>query len=197
MITCKEDLVNTYIENDFGELRDLYINIALNYGVETCGGSNTDYLLNVHVIGVKDWGFGPQLEWIDREFKNARLITLSDLKPTPTKFVKVEESIFDLKGEFERGELYSSDCEGHYTQLKYKKSLYLAAHQDSIYRQVEIDWRDELDSYLDSISSLDSNFDEKVTLEFSKSKFAYNMSDNEFVAACHLVASLTENPKGV
>ncbi len=126
-------------------------------------------------------------------------VNLSELKPKqekpkPTKFVKVEDSIFDLKEEFERGELYSSDCEGHYTQLKCEKKFYLAAYQDSVYQQVEIDWRDELDRYLDSISNLDSNFDEKVTLEFSKSKFAYNMSDDEFVAACHLVASLTEKP---
>ncbi|AUR99382.1 hypothetical protein NVP1265O_03 [Vibrio phage 1.265.O._10N.286.52.F6] len=71
-------------------------------------------------------------------------VKLSDLKPKPTKFVKVEESIFDLKGEFERGELYSSDCEGHYTQLKCEKKLYLAAHQYSVYRQVEIDWAESV-----------------------------------------------------
>lgn len=196
MITCKEDLHNTWIKNDKGELRDLYISVASSFGVknETCMGG-------LPFIGIfSEWGecgFVGNTSELLFDQESRKQLTIKDLKkekPKPTKFVKVEESIFDLKGEFERGELYSSDCEGHYTQLKCEKKLYLAAHQDSVYRQVEIDWRDELDSYLDSISNLDNDFDEKVTLEFSKSKFAYNMSDDEFVAACHLVASLTEKP---
>lgn len=141
--------------------------------------------------------FGADVGYEDLPDLVESIVRVKKEKPTPTKFVKVEEPIFDLKAEFENGELYSSDCEGCYTQLKCKKKLYLAGYQDLIYRQVEIDWRDELDIYLDSISSLDSNFDEKVTLEFSESKFTYNISDNEFVAVCHLVASLTEKPEGV
>ena len=200
MITCKEDLVNTYIENDFGELRDLYINIALNYGVETCGGSNTDYLLNVHVIGVKDWGFGPQLEWIDREFKNARLITLSDLKPTPAKLVKVEESIFDLKGEFERGELYfdvaavsggvflSND---EYVKVSSKESLCECYSNGNVYRQVEIDWRDEVIKSLPAGYGVESfgGKDIRVNGMFDK--------EQALILANAIIASLTEKPEGV
>ena len=193
MITCKEDLMNTYIVKGDDALTKAYISACKEY-------------VDVYELQYDRWPkdrhlyFNPKHKHIQSgecDTSKYKEITIKDLKPTPTKFVKVEESIFDLKKEFERGELYSSDCAGHYTQLKHKKSLYLAAHQDSVYRQVEIDWRDELDSYLDSISSLDSNFDEKVTLELSGSKFAYNMSDDEFVAACHLVASITEKPEGV
>ena len=188
MITCKEDLVNTYINNDFGELRDLYIKIALEHNVKVFGNGGYDYLLSKNSIGVRDWGFGPQLEWNDREFKNARLITLSDLKPTPTKFVKVEESIFDLKGEFERGELYSSDCEGHYTQLKCKKRFYLAAYQDSIYRQVEIDWRDEVYAWQHT-----AKIGIYTPLDITVGSLIDSHSD-KFIEMCHLVASLTEKP---
>lgn len=190
MITCKEDLMNTYIVKGDDVLTKAYISACNEY-------------VDVYALQCDRWPKDRHL-YFNTKYKHIQSgecdtskykeITIKDLKPKPTKFVKVEESIFDLRGEFERGELYSSDCEGHYTQLKCKKKFYLAGYQDSAYRQVEIDWRDELDSYLDSISNLDSNFDEKVTLELSESKFVYNMSDSEFVAACHLVASLTEKP---
>ena len=148
---------------------------------------------------------GSRISWNSMEYAIDNYnneIEMEDLKPKPTKFAKVEESIFDLKGEFDRGELFTKKAWGEYVLIKedtHLASLYeMQSHENSkigIYRQVEIDWRDELDSYLDSISSLDSNFDEKVTLEFSKSKFSYNMSDSEFVAVCHLVASLTDKPE--
>ena len=210
MITRKEDLIGTEFKVTCKEEADLLKEKCKSLGIEHATWSSCNYTGGImRGVIAKDLGthHSCKLLFTDKpedsdsmdEFKSLRFVDIKELKPkpTPTKFVKVEESIFDLKKEFERGELYSSDCEGHYTQLKCEKKLYLAAHQDSVYRQVEINWRDELDIYLDSISSLDSNFDEKVTLEFSKSKFAYNMSDDEFVAACHLVASLTEKPEGV
>lgn len=136
MITCKEDLVNTYINNDFGELRDLYIKIALENNVKVCGSGGYDYLLSKKSIGVRDWGSGPQLEWGNGGFENAELVTLSDLKPKPTKFVKVEESIFDLKGEFERGELYYMNM-GHYNKCETWRELAHFMIEDELYRQVE------------------------------------------------------------
>ncbi|AUS00753.1 hypothetical protein NVP1278O_18 [Vibrio phage 1.278.O._10N.286.54.E8] len=210
MITCKEDLIGTEFKVTCKEEASLLKEKCKSLGIEHATWRSCSYTGGVmRGVVAKDLGtyHSCKLLFTDKpedsdsmdEFKSLRFVDIKELKPkpTPTKFVKVEESIFDLKGEFERGELYSSDCEGHYTQLKCEKKLYLAAHQYSVYRQVEIDWSDELDSYLDSISSLDSNFDEKVTLDFSKSKFAYSLSDDEFVAACHLVASLTEKPEGV
>ncbi len=121
-----------------------------------------------------------------------------DEKPKPTKFVKVEESIFDLKEEFERGELYSSDCEGHYTQLKYKKSLYLAAHKDSVYRQVETDWTDELGSFLVK-KAFDGAYVNNIAISdlndnLGSVRFDMELRFNDFIEMCHLVASLTEKP---
>ncbi|AUS00496.1 hypothetical protein NVP1276O_03 [Vibrio phage 1.276.O._10N.286.54.E4] len=109
-------------------------------------------------------------------------------KPKPTKFVKVEEPIFDLKGEFERGELYSSDCEGHYTQLKCKKKFYLAAYQDSIYRKVEIDWRESAIELAPAGYGLlkQTNGDLSIDGHYNK--------EQALILANAIIASLTEKP---
>ncbi|AUR92491.1 hypothetical protein NVP1173O_15 [Vibrio phage 1.173.O._10N.261.55.A11] len=131
-------------------------------------------------------------------FENGRAERAADIigsyltpkqKPTPTKLVKVEEPIFDLKAEFESGELYSSDCEGCYTQLKCKKKLYLAGYQDSIYRQVEIDWRDEVKEVYDAV--------ELPVGEQGSLYMGEDWDEQEFIKFCHLVASITEKPEGV
>ncbi|AUR93249.1 hypothetical protein NVP1186O_14 [Vibrio phage 1.186.O._10N.286.49.E3] len=97
--------------------------------------------------------------------------------------------------------MYSSDCEGHYTQLKCEKKLYIAAHQDSVYRQVEIDWTDELGSFLAkkafngaSVNNLDiSGLNDNLGTVSASIELRFN----DFVEMCHLVASLTEKPEGV
>lgn len=195
MITCKEDLFDTYIKNDFGKLRDLYVSACNEFGIEKF----IDCKLDLDVIAVFSCNSGISDPWelIDinsndeeDEISGMTELTLKDLaKPNPTKFVKVEESIFDLKSEFERGELYSSDCEGHYTQLKCEKKLYLAAHQDSVYRQVEIDWRDEVKEVYDAV--------ELPSGEQGSLYMGEDWDEQEFIKFCHLVASLTEKPEGV
>lgn len=103
-----------------------------------------------------------------------------------TKFVKVEESIFDLKEEFERGELYVSTCEGHYTQILGENGLFLAAFNNSIYRQVEIDWREVAHEYLGS------------NTRFHWSTPVAEVINDEsdcFIALCHKVSELTDKPE--
>ncbi|AUR87856.1 hypothetical protein NVP1105O_13 [Vibrio phage 1.105.O._10N.286.49.B4] len=190
MITCKEDLINTYVKTDGEELVRLYLEKCKEFGFTWFSGADiSSYKPNGSAVGLnKDITLSVtngSLDYFDDE--NCRELTLSDLKPTPTKFVKVEESIFDLKGEFERSELYSSDCEGHYTQLKCEKKLYLAAHQDSVYRQVEIDWRDEV-----------RKLDESAIFHDGGNLFLIiDSNSNDFVSMCHEIASLTEKPEGV
>ena len=194
MITCKEDLFDTYIKNDFGKLRDLYVSACNEFGIEKF----IDCKLDLDVIAVFSCNSGVSDPWelidINREDEISEMteLTLKDLaKPTPTKFVKVEESIFDLKEEFERGELYSSDCEGHYTQLKCEKKLYLAAHQDSVYQQVEIDWTDEVVKSLPAGYGVESfgGKDIRVNGMFDK--------EQSLILANAIIASLTEKPDGV
>lgn len=187
MITCKEDLHNTWIKNDKGELRDLYISLAKSFGIidETCHGGLPFIGIFSEWEGCEVVGNTSELLFDQESRKQLTIKDLKKEKPTPTKFVKVEESIFDLKGEFERGELYSSNCEGHYTQLKYKKSFYLAAHQDSIYRKVEIDWRDEVKK-LDKSAIFHDDGDLFLIID---------SNSNDFISMCHEIASLTEKPE--
>ena len=187
--------MNTYIENDFGELRKTYIDKAIELGYNHQGNRERGLdWYDLPYIAINDsWddAYVGQTADVTRgiRFSESKILTLSDLKPTPTKFVKVEEPIFDLKAEFENGELYSSDCEGCYTQLKCKKKLYLAGYQDSIYRQVEIDWRDEVKEVYDAV--------ELPVGEQGSLYMGEDWDEKEFIKFCHLVASLTEKPEGV
>lgn len=80
-----------------------------------------------------------------------RKVELSELKPkhTQTEYVKVTESIFDLRDEFERGELFNGPSE----EFEIKTVSHLAACFDTgtLYRRVEkeIDWRDEVKAMVD------------------------------------------------
>ena len=89
MITCKEDLINTYIENDFGELRDLYINKAAELGFDHQGGEYRDmHWYKLRFIGITDDNLSPNANRLGQtDVDNVRLstgkkLTLSDLKPT-------------------------------------------------------------------------------------------------------------------
>ena len=193
MIACKEDLMNTYIRNDNGELLELYIASCLKFGFHLSPAFNGSELLDDEFMFIATGIDGDSVWAVNNRYDAmTSQITISDLKPKqckPTKFVKVEESILDLKGEFERGELYSSDCEGHYTQLKCEKKLYLAAHQDSVYRKVEIDWRDEVKEVYDAV--------ELPSGEQGSLYMGEDWDEQEFIKFCHLVASLTEKPEWV
>ena len=145
---------------------------------------------------------GSRVSWNSREYavdNYSNEIEMKDLKPTPIKFVKVKESIFDLKGEFERGELYSSDCEGHYTQILGENGLFFAAFNSSIYRQVEIDWTDELGLFLAkkafdgaSVNNLDiSDLSDKLGTVSVNLELRFN----DFIEMCHKVAELTDKPE--
>ncbi|HHB9680566.1 TPA: hypothetical protein ACOAY7_002949 [Vibrio cholerae] len=82
MITCKEDLINTYIINDEGELRKKYIFTALAYGVEVYEGDllkvedfDADYLATR-----KDYYFDGYYCFDDIE--GYKQLTLADFIPS-------------------------------------------------------------------------------------------------------------------
>ncbi|CAM0042741.1 hypothetical protein VPHK392_0014 [Vibrio phage K392] len=194
MITCKEDLMNTYIVKGNEALTKAYLGACKEY-------------VDVYALMCDRWPedchlyFNPEHKHIQSgecDTSKYKEITLKDLvKPKPTKFVKVEESIFDLKEEFENGELYSSDCEGCYNQILGEKSLHWAGSQGKIYRQVEIDWRDEVVSFLD-----DENIGSGgvMTGDILNALLEVDwgcIKESDFIGLCHLVASLTEKPEGV
>ena len=193
MITCKEDLMNTYIENDFGELRDLYtkkaIDLGLSINVASIVTSSRFIFTKINPEKYGNVDHASRLDYLVSTYGPMKEVTLSDLKPKPTKFVKVEEAIFDLKGEFERGELYCKNlcASDDYTRLSTEVALFGCASADNIYRKVEIDWRDE-------VKKLDSH---AIFYDDGDLYSVIDSNSNDFISMCHEVASLTEKPEGV
>lgn len=152
MIKCKEDLYGTHVLLSDKEAAEIYVGLINKFGVSgiVLGGHKSEDAIEVHKA---DWCASG---W-DASFTKAnsrgldegsRRLTLSDLKPkrTYTEYEKVTESIFDLRDEFERGELYYYCC---HTESKHKiesvKLLATNAITDNVYRKVEkeIDERHE------------------------------------------------------
>ena len=96
MINKKEDLVDTYIVNDNGELRDLYIAICEELDVP---GTPKDLFMGKHewlglnaecrFIGVYSGGM-----WISHRCNvEEKELTISDLKPIPTETQEEKEAL--------------------------------------------------------------------------------------------------------
>lgn len=190
MNRCKlEDFADCYVDGSDKEISRAFQERLFSLGAKWLDFNDQTVRFNSEMTHI--CFDGSRVSWNSREYAVDNYnneIEMEDLKPKPTKFAKVEEPIFDLKGEFERGELYSSDCEGHYTQLKCEKKLYLAAHKDSIYRKVEIDWRDEVYAWQHT-----AKIGIYTPLDITVGSLIDSHSD-KFIEMCHLVASLTEKP---
>lgn len=91
-------------------------------------------------------------DWEESSIKDGRVgVLLSEIKRTRTEYEKVTESIFDLKDEFERGELYCKhEFAREYSQVINTQTLAQSLHCGYCFRKVEkeIDWRDESHGYL-------------------------------------------------
>lgn len=197
MITCKEDLMNTWIENDNGELTKAYLEACSKFGLVTKGDGNKatmETFMLMENIGVcKDDGAITCSDFWDYSENGCKQLTIDDMKrevkkekPTPTKFVKVEESIFDLREEFERGELYAVNGREKHFVINNEGWLTNAKSNGNVYRQVKVDWRDEMAEF----TGLGKSF-------YTWIDCIDNMYDFDFVEMCHKVASLTEKPEDV
>ena len=85
MINCKEDLYGTYIENDNGELRNLYLSKCQEFGLNI---NSACYVTRSALIFAKeDFGrFGnvdhaDTVDFIRFKYNTTKELTLSDLKP--------------------------------------------------------------------------------------------------------------------
>lgn len=192
MITRKEDLHNTWIKNDRGELRDLYISVAKSFGIddETCDEGLSFIGIFSEWEGCEIVGNTDTLLFGQGSRKQLTIKDLKKEKPTPTKFVKVEESIFDLKGEFEHGELYQKpEFARDYSLVSNVQALASALDGGFCYRQVEIDWRDEV------VELFGSGLIRRCGEDFQIG--GVSMPSLTLVKLSHAIASLTEKPEGV
>lgn len=138
MITCKEDLQNTYVKNDNGELANCYISASKRFGFSQLivNKESASYF----VCGDETIGGRTTSDCFDN-LKQLKLSDFKPQKPTRTEYVKVTESIFDLKEEFEKGRLFHNEC-----VIRSATALAECYTKDNIYRRIEkeVDWRDEV-----------------------------------------------------
>ncbi|CAH9015075.1 conserved hypothetical protein [Vibrio phage 466E53-1] len=201
MITCKEDLIGTEFKITCKEEADLLKEKCESLGVKHATWSSCNYTGGImRGVIAKDLGTyhsckllftdKPENSYSMDEFKSLRLVDIKDLvKSTPTKFVKVEESIFDLKEEFERGELYAVNGREKHFVINNEGWLTNAKSNGNVYRQVKVDWRDEVNKAYGAV--------ELPSGERGKLYMGESWDEQEFIKFCHLVASLTEKPEGV
>ncbi|QZI90984.1 hypothetical protein MYOV024v1_p0059 [Vibrio phage PS34B.2] len=110
MITKKEDLINTYIENDSGELRDLYtkkaIDLGLSINVASIVTSSRFIFTKMNPEKYGNVDHASRLDYLVSTYGPMREVTLSDLKPrTKTEFVKCEfEHAWEAVKAFGEGE---------------------------------------------------------------------------------------------
>ncbi len=155
----KEELMNTYIVNDHGKLREKYVNACLEAGI--------GYQSNVSGVSYYNLKYiGCTLEW----YKEDRTLGQSDWRigGTQLKLEDFEEepitsqwkyepigdtSIFDLHKDLKAGNLYFQDhnqgnSDGMVQITDEGTLITLIAGQMLICRKVEVKWQDEVESYL-------------------------------------------------
>lgn len=134
--------------------------------------------------------FGEAFECVDCGLKFG--IIPANPKRTNVEFVKVESGYCDLVKELRDGVLYSSVVRhDNFRQLSGIVDTLDELEAFNLYRKVEkeIDWREEVVDMVGSglIKRHDSSGFQIGGVYFP---------DNEMIAMCHLVASMTDKPKG-
>lgn len=132
MITCKEDLINTYIENDHGELRDLYIEKMKEHGIRSCGDSDFKYLhegKKKYIACMTEFNKNGQCEWscYASDVDDLKQLTLSDLKPT--KESTAVETLERMGYEWHGGELWKPPLGKPKFEVEYVKAEFDNAWQ--------------------------------------------------------------------
>ena len=153
MITKKEDLMNTYIRNDNGELLELYIASCLEFGFHLSPAFNDSKLLDDEFMFIATGIDGDSVWAVNNRYDAmTSQITISDLKPrTKTEFVKVEYShAWEIVKLYEDGvELFKTDSDE--LQIERINSIALRAQaRYPFYRKVETEI-DERQEFIDAV----------------------------------------------
>lgn len=113
---------------------------------------------------------------------------------TRTEYVKVTESIFDLRDEFERGELYHKfEHAREYSKVNNTEALSQALNCGCCYRKVkkEIDWRESVREFLESCKQISNSsqlesFTYKGGCSDRNVQIENELHDNEFLELCRV-----------
>ncbi len=105
------------------------------------------------------------------------------------EYVRVTDSIFNLKPDLDAGELYCGTCDG-YSVIDKELTLMGNLYEMNVYRKVEVTWQDEVNKFIsDNMHDSDALYIKEELGEFIiDGKIPIKL----FIEMCHLVVSLTK-----
>lgn len=169
MITCKEDLLNTYIENDNGQLKLLYTKACYDASIEK-GSNSVNEGLYMQV-----WD-GKLIHTNSHD--NFKQLTLAVFKPkTKVEYVTAKyDSAWKAVKDFEDGVELFSDSLGAFNRVY--DIQHVVKYYNSFCHKVETEltWQDEVNTLLDS----------SVTSPLYQ---VMDSCEDLFIEMCHLVSN--------
>mgnify|MGYP001770909124 CR=1 FL=1 len=183
MITCKKDLINTYIENDHGELRDLYLSKCEDFGfLSNLGRKPTEMAgISAPYFGMTeiDGALSHSTNWSYAD-NGCKKLTLSDLKPrTKVEYEKVTLSLSEKSEILESGEWLYLDPDGRsHIDMNCAANWTIGSLRDmEVYRKVErpVEWLDDAVEYIRSLNG-EANAIDFTDAESDGKKMAINIS---------------------
>lgn len=171
MITCKEEFYKLYVDVNEAEVFSEYCKIANQLGITFYNKEPADlavkkgYRFISSDIPVQKGN----LFWCDeigmKERHGKVKAKLSDLKPrTKVEYEKVTDPFFDLKDDFENGNLFfKADTDGEYHRVSAIKVLGLNFDKSNLYRKVErpVEWWEDAASHMANIHNTASVYNEE------------------------------------
>ena len=159
MITCKEDLFNTYVKNK-PELRREFLSLAVKFGLidiesEICESDEDAVVACWCDVTGDTQKVGCWSAYADRVKAECRELTLSDLKPrTKPSYEKVDLSLCDFIEGFQAGKLFYYQG-GEYHQIETERQAMFHASRDSYFVEVEktIEWWEDAADYVNKEDS--------------------------------------------
>lgn len=114
---------------------------------------------------------------------------LKPIQPKPpvrVEYEKVTESIFDLKDEFERGELYFQQG-GEYLPYKLESEFAHGFMHNRIYRRIEkpVDWQNSVVEFMKGCPVDGSQMNQELIDELNADRWD-NMTDSDFLEMCRV-----------
>lgn len=112
---------------------------------------------------------------------------------TKVEYVQVLDCIFNLKSDYENGNLYHSYDGKEFSEIKGdERTVARCLVECNLYRRIKtpMTWKEELYDYLDNSCEMSDDFDDSFTIEIEGRPLEFNLNDDEFVDMCKIVASL-------
>lgn len=185
----KSKLINGFIKNDEGELRELFFNACDEYLIDFEENIESSQAKYIQIV---------DFEWLyTNSTEDSVELTIDDFKAKPKTKVEYVKCEFKhaweaLKEYQEDGNLFlSAGAVGVYIP---PNDIYqVVGNHPNLYRRIEteITWQDELEEFMSKCVHFDGA---NAIQDFYNGQPKIKVLDNEFLSMCHLVVSLTDKP---